>query len=68
MALTVDKLVHLSDGHNQHLECLAAPTGTTEDALIAKAFAIPFDLSEGEDNANERKAWGALSLNAFARV
>lgn len=62
MALMVDKLVHLSDAHAQRLERLAAAQGTTEDALIAKALTILFDLSESEDEDKERKAWSALSL------
>ena len=68
MALTIEKRVHLSDAHVQLLERLAVAKGITEDALIAKALTILFDLSESEDEDKERKAWSALSLQAFARI
>lgn len=68
MALTIEKRVHLSDAHARHLERLAAAKGTTEDALIAKALTMLFDLSDSEDGDAERKQWSMLSLDAFARV
>ena len=68
MALTVEKLVQLSDNRAQRLERLAVKQGISENALVEKALDILFDLSEAESETQERKAWSALSLNAFARV
>jgi hypothetical protein len=66
MALTVEKVVHLSDTRAQRLERLAVKQGTSENALVEKALDILFDLSESEDA--ERRAWSAMSLNSLARV
>ena len=60
MALTIEKRVHFTVAHAQSLERLAVAKGTTEDAQIARALTILFDLSEVEDTTSERKQWSAL--------
>lgn len=50
------------------LHRFAADHRTSEDAVVGRALAILFSLTDLLDREGEQRAWSALSADALARV
>ncbi len=68
MPTTITKSVHLSKARAERLGQLASKKGTTEDAVIAQALDIFFDLNGDLESVSERAAWNSMSATSFNRV
>lgn len=68
MPNTIERVVHLSSDRAERLARLAARRRATEDALVAKALDLLFELSDEDGDQAERGFWQALGRKSLRRV